>query len=292
MRPLYLVDSSMYVFRAWFSMPREFFDVDQNSTNAVQGFTRFVCELVEREKPEHIIFAFDESLDSNFRNELYPAYKANRDPAPEELKKQFDYCKRLCRALGFQVLADGYFEADDLIGSALTLARAEGRPSLILSADKDLSQLLGEHDVQWDYAKNERWQLAGVKAKHGVHAHQLADYLGLTGDAVDNIPGVPGIGPKTAATLLGHFGTLDALLENLDEIPYLRLRSAAMHAAKLREHREMALLSRKLATIRCDIPLPDDTALGSRRAKDENGLMALIEQLRLGPLTRRRLLSL
>jgi len=292
MRPLYLVDSSMYVFRAWFSMPREFFDVDQNSTNAVQGFTRFVCELVEREKPEHIIFAFDESLDSNFRNELYPAYKANRDPAPEELKKQFDYCKRLCRALGFQVLADGYFEADDLIGSALTLARAEGRPSLILSADKDLSQLLGEHDVQWDYAKNERWQLAGVKAKHGVHAHQLADYLGLTGDAVDNIPGVPGIGPKTAATLLGHFGTLDALLENLDEIPYLRLRSAAMHAAKLREHREIALLSRKLATIRCDIPLPDDTALGSRRAKDENGLMALIEQLRLGPLTRRRLLSL
>jgi len=292
MRPLYLVDSSMYVFRAWFSMPREFFDVDQNSTNAVQGFTRFVCELVEREKPEHIIFAFDESLDSNFRNELYPAYKANRDPAPEELKKQFDYCKRLCRALGFQVLADGYFEADDLIGSALTLARAEGRPSLILSADKDLSQLLGEHDVQWDYAKNERWQLAGVKAKHGVHTHQLADYLGLTGDAVDNIPGVPGIGPKTAATLLGHFGTLDALLENLDEIPYLRLRSAAMHAAKLREHREIALLSRKLATIRCDIPLPDDTALGSRRAKDENSLMALIEQLRLGPLTRRRLLSL
>ncbi len=120
MRPLYLVDSSMYVFRAWFSMPREFFDVEQNPTNAVQGFTRFVCELVEREKPEHIIFAFDESLDSNFRNELYPAYKANRDPAPEELKKQFDYCKRLCRTLGFQVLADGYFEADDLIGSALT----------------------------------------------------------------------------------------------------------------------------------------------------------------------------
>ena len=140
--------------------------------------------------------------------------------------------------------------------------------------------------------KNERWQLAGVKAKHGVHAHQLADYLGLTGDAVDNIPGVPGIGPKTAATLLGHFGTLDALLEKLDEIPYLRLRSAAMHAAKLREHREMALLSRKLATIRCDIPLPEDIALGARRAKDEDGLLSLIEQLRLGPLTRRRLLSL
>ncbi|MCC6757275.1 MAG: exodeoxyribonuclease IX [Arenimonas sp.] len=292
MNPLYLVDSSMYVFRAWFSMPKEFFDVDQNPTNAVQGFTRFLCELIEREKPERIVFAFDESLDSNFRNELYPAYKANRDPAPEELKVQFDYCKRLCRALGFQVLADGYFEADDLIGSALTQARAEGRPSLILSADKDLSQLLGEHDEQWDYAKNVRWRLPGVKAKHGVHAHQLADYLGLTGDAVDNIPGVPGIGPKTAATLLGHFGNLDTLLERLEELPYLRLRSAAIHARTLHEHREMALLSRKLATIRCDVPLPQERALGARQTSDGDGLQALAERLRLGPLTRRRLLSL
>lgn len=292
MKPLYLVDSSMYVFRAWFSMPDEFFDVEQNPVNAVQGFSRFICELIEREKPEHILFAFDESLDSNFRNTLYPAYKANRDPAPDALKKQFDYCKQLCRALGFQVLADGYYEADDLIGSALTQARAVGRPSLILSADKDLSQLLGEHDVQWDYAKNERWQLAGVKAKHGVHAHQLADYLGLTGDAVDNIPGVPGIGPKTAATLLAHFGSLDILLEKLDEVPYLRLRAAATHAAKLREHREMALLSRTLATICCDIPLADHVVHGTRQAKDENRLLTLIEHLRFGPLTRRRLLSL
>ena len=292
MRPVYLVDSSMYVFRAWFSMPNEFFDTENNPTNAVQGFARFVCELIEREKPGHIHFAFDESLDSNFRNRLYPAYKANRDPAPLELKRQFGYCKQICRALGFSVLANGEYEADDLIGTALTHARAAGMSSLILSADKDLSQLLGEHDVQWDYAKNERWQLAGVKAKHGVHAHQLADYLGLTGDAVDNIPGVPGIGPKTAATLLSHFGSLDTLLEKLDEVPYLRLRSAALHAARLREHREMALLCRNLATIRCDAPMPDNHHDGVRQATDTDALTALIEQLRFGPLTRRRLLSL
>lgn len=292
MKPLFLVDASMYVFRAWFSMPNEFYDTANNPTNAVQGFSRFVCELVEREKPERIVFAFDESLDSNFRNELYPAYKANRDPAPEELKKQFEYCRKLCRLLGFQVLSDGYFEADDLIGSALTLARKQGMASLIVSADKDLSQLLGEHDEQWDYAKNVRWRLDGVKAKHGVHAHQLADYLGLTGDAVDNIPGVPGIGPKTAATLLSHFGSLDALLEKLDEVPYLRLRSAAQHAARLREHRETALLCRNLATIRCDAPMPDNHNQGVRQATDTPALTALIEQLRFGPLTRRRLLSL
>ena len=292
MRPLYLVDSSMYVFRAWFSMPAEFFDIDQNPTHAVQGFARFVCELVEREKPEHIVFAFDESLDSNFRNELYPAYKANRDPAPDELKVQFDYCKQLCRALGFQVMADGYFEADDLIGSAMTQARAQGQASLILSADKDLSQLLGEHDVQWDYAKNVRWRMADVKSKHGVHAHQLADYLGLTGDAVDNIPGVPGIGPKTAATLLSHFGSLDALLERLEEVPYLRLRSAAQHAQRLAEHREMALLCRQLATIRCDIPMPENRPLGHPNPSSAETLGELIERLRFGPLTRRRLMSL
>lgn len=292
MKPLFLVDSSMYVFRAWFSMPNEFFDTENNPTNAVQGFARFVCELIEREKPEHIFFAFDESLDTNFRNELYPAYKANRDPAPLELKRQFGYCQQICRALGFGVLANGEYEADDLIGSALMQARASGRHSLILSADKDLSQLLGEHDVQWDYAKNVRWQLAGVKDKHGVHAHQLADYLGLTGDAVDNIPGVPGIGPKTAATLLSHFGTLDALLEKLDEVPYLRIRSAAQHALRLKEHRELALLSRNLATIRCDAPMPDSHAQGVRQAPDTHSLTALIEQLRFGPLTRRRLLSL
>jgi DNA polymerase I len=292
MKPLFLVDASMYVFRAWFSMPNEFYDTANNPTNAVQGFSRFVCELIERERPDRIVFAFDESLDSNFRNELYPAYKANREPAPEELKNQFEYCRQLCRVLGFQVLSDGYFEADDLIGSALTLARRQGIPSLILSADKDLSQLLGEHDEQWDYAKNVRWRLSGVKAKHGVHAHQLADYLGLTGDAIDNIPGVPGIGPKTAATLLSHFGSLDAMLDKLDEIPYLRLRSAAQHSQKLREHRDMALLSRKLATIRCDIPLPDAQALGVRTPSDPNALTALIEQLRFGPLTRRRLISL
>lgn len=292
MRPLYLVDSSIYIFRAWFSMPNEFFDIHQNQTNAVQGFARFVCDLIEWKKPDDIVFAFDESLESNYRNELYPAYKANREPAPDDLKRQFVYCQQLCTALGFSVLSDGYYEADDLIGTAMHAARQRGQASVILSADKDLSQLLGEHDQQWDYAKNIRWKLAGVKEKHGVHAHQFADYLGLTGDAVDNIPGVPGIGPKTAATLLSHFGSLDALLERVEEVPYLRMRSAAQHALRLKEHRDMALLSRELATIRCDAPLPSDFAHGKRQAVDTIGLTDLIEQLRFGPLTRRRLLSL
>lgn len=289
--PVHLVDASLYVFRAWHSMPPEFEDRDGWPVNAVHGFTRFLLELLERQRPARIAVAFDESLDTNFRNELYPAYKANREPAPEELKRQFAHCQRVCRALGLPVLADGRYEADDLIGSALGQVRRAGHAGLIISADKDLSQLLDADDEQWDYARNERWRADGVKARYGVHAHQVADYLGLTGDAIDNIPGVPGIGPKTAATLLGHFGSLDGIYERLDEVPYLRLRGSAQHAARLREHREIALLSRRLATIDVAAPLPPDLGTAERRAPDAAALEALCEDLRFGPMTRRRLMS-
>jgi 5'-3' exonuclease len=283
-----LVDASLYVFRAWHSMPDEFTDADGEPVNAVHGFARFVLELVERHRPARLAFAFDQALDSCFRNEFYPAYKANREPAPESLKRQFAHCAAFCRALGFSTLADARFEADDLIGSAARQARAAGFQVLIVSADKDLSQLLDTGDQQWDYGRNERWGCEGVKARYGVHAHQIADYLGLTGDAIDNIPGVPGIGAKTAATLLGHFGSLDALLDKLAEVPFLRLRGGAQHAQRLVEHRELALLSRRLATIDCQAPLPDGFDNGRRGAVDTAALDALAEHLRFGPLTRRR----
>ena len=289
--PVHLVDASLYVFRAWHSMPPEFEDRDGWPVNAVHGFARFLLELLERQKPARIAIAFDESLDSNFRNELYPAYKANRDAAPEELKRQFAHCQRICRALGLPVLADGRYEADDLIGTALGHVRRNGHAGLIISADKDLSQLLDHDDEQWDYARNERWRADGVKARYGVHAHQIADYLGLTGDAIDNIPGVPGIGAKTAATLLGHFGSLDSLYERLGEVPFLRLRGSARHAMRLQEHREIALLSRRLATIDVNAPLPADFGSAERRQADTAGLEAICEDLRFGPMTRRRLLS-
>ena len=289
--PVHLVDASLYVFRAWHSMPPEFQDREGWPVNAVHGFARFLLELLERQKPARIAIAFDESLDSNFRNELYPAYKANREAAPEELKRQFGYCQRLCRALGLPVLADGRYEADDLIGAALGQVRRAGHAGLIISADKDLSQLLDGDDEQWDYAKDVRWRADGVKARLGVHAHQVADYLGLTGDAIDNIPGVPGIGPKTAAILLGHFGSLDELYQRLAEVPYLRMRGSAQHAARLAEHREMAMLSRRLATIDVNAPLPAGLGSAERRAPDAAALEALAEDLRFGPMTRRRLMS-
>ena len=287
--PLYLVDASLYVFRAWHSMPDQFHDAEGWPTNAVHGFARFLLELLEQERPQHIAIAFDEALDSCFRNKLYPAYKANRDPAPEELKRQFTHCKALCAALGLNVLAHGEYEADDLIGSALHSARPRGFRGVIVSADKDMSQLLMEADEQWDFARGQRWGMAGVKAKHGVEAAQIADYLALTGDAVDNIPGVTGIGAKSAAILLAHFGSLDTLLTRIDEVAFLRLRGAAQMAVRLREQREHALLWRQLATIALDAPVDGAEPDFVRAGVDAGMLEGLSESLRFGPMTRRRL---
>lgn len=270
-------------------MPDDFVGADGNPTNAVQGFARFLLELLDRTRPQHIAIAFDEALDSCFRNTLYPLYKANRDPAPEALKRQFAHCRELCVALGLSVLGHPEYEADDLIGSACVAARAHDFRSVIVSADKDLSQLLGDQDEQWDFARGQRWGASGVPARHGVEARQMADYLALTGDAVDNIPGVPGIGAKTAAALLAHFDTLDALLERIDEVPFLRLRGAASCAKRLHEHRELALLCRQLSTVACDVPLDDADTHFVRGTADQERLYALCEQVRFGPMTRRRL---
>jgi DNA polymerase I len=287
--PLYLIDASIYVFRAWHTMPDEFQDADGWPTNAVQGFARFLLDVLERQRPQHIVIAFDEALDTCFRNHLYPAYKANREPAPEELKRQFAHCKALCESLGLPVLGHPDYEADDLIGAALTQARVHGRRGVILSADKDLSQLLLIGDEQWDYARNQRWGAHGVRARHGVEAHQIADYLALSGDAVDNIPGVPGIGAKTAAVLLAHFGDLDSLLARIDEVQFLRFRGAAQAGVKLRAHQEQVLLYRQLTRIACDAPL-DGADLAFRRTETQHEtLHAICERLRFGPLTRRRL---
>ena len=289
MPTLHSIDASLYVFRAWHAMPSSAFtDRDGAPVNAVHGFTRFLCDFVDQARPSHVIVAFDESLTSSFRNAIYPAYKAHRELPPAELLVQFDYCKRIAAALGFCVLTDLQFEADDLIGSAAVRVRAEGFRNVIVSADKDFGQLIVDGDEQWDFSRNERWDVAGVKRRLGVRPDQVADFLALTGDAVDNIPGVPGIGAKTAASLLAHFDNLDAMLARIEEIPYLRLRGSGQSYVRLREHREQALMSRTLSRIALDAPVPDGSAHLRWRKPDPVALNPLYDQLKFGPLTRRR----
>jgi len=252
---LYLVDASVFIFRAYYSVPIDLTDRDGNPINAVHGFARFLGDLLERETPGHVAVAFDESLEQSYRNEIYPQYKANRDPAPPELKRQFALCREVVRALGIAEYGSSRYEADDIIGTLAALGRREGQAVTIVSRDKDLTQLVTARDIYWDAVADVRYGYDDIEERFGVVPERMADFLALMGDAVDNIPGVPGVGRKTAATLLKHFSTLDGVYENLDAVPRLKFRGASFVAQSLREHRELAFLSRQLTGIACDMPL-------------------------------------
>lgn len=250
---IYLVDASVYVFRAWFSIPDKMTGPHGFPVNALYGYTRFLGDLLEQSSPQHIAVAFDISLTSSYRNEIYPEYKANREPAPEELKRQFAACREVTEALGVPQYASERYEADDVIGSLAAFMRGKGSQSVIVTRDKDLAQLLRKGDVYWDYAGDKRYAYEEIEENFGVLPERIADFLALTGDKVDNIPGIPGIGKKTASVLLKHFASLDALYEDIDAVATLKLRGARGIAAKLVEHRDTAYLARKLTRIPEDV---------------------------------------
>ncbi len=254
-RLLYLVDASVYIFRAYFSIPEAMTDKDGNPVNALYGYTRFLAELLERTAPERMGIAFDESLTSSFRNEIYPDYKANRELPPPELERQLKQCSEITAALGLAHFASETWEADDIIGTLAARAQKAGTPVTVVTRDKDLAQLIGETDRWWDYAADRVLDRKALFEHLGVWPEQVADLLALAGDAVDNIPGVKGVGIKSATALLQHFGDLDTLYRKLDQVPLLRLRGAKSLAKKLADGREAALLSRKLTTIVRDAPL-------------------------------------
>ena len=285
---LYLIDASYFVFRAWFSMPDDMVDPDGNPVNAMYGFTRFLGDFLENTNPEYVGVAFDTSLSTCFRNEIYPDYKANRDPAPEELKQQFARCRAVTRAFGLAEYAEQRFEADDIIGTLVVTMRERGMPSTILSRDKDLLQLLDAGDAMWDYAGGKRTHYKDVREYIGVHAEQVVDYLALAGDSVDNIPGVPGVGPKTASALLAHFETLDNIYDRLEEVAGVPVRGAAKLANRLTEHRESAFLSRRLTQIKCDVPVEADPDAVSRDAPDLDELNTLYDEANFGQTLRRQ----
>lgn len=290
--PVHLVDASVYVFRAWYSMPDEFADARGQPTNAAYGFARFLCELLEETGASHIAVAFDESLTTSFRNDIYPEYKANREPAPPELERQFAWSQAIARHMGLPVYADDRYEADDLIATLATCWRARGHPLHIISSDKDLAQLVAEADTWWDFARRRRMGRAELATHFGVGPEQIADFLALTGDSVDNIPGIPGVGRKTAAALLGHFGSLEAIYGRLEEIPYLSFRGAKTMARKLREHHETAVLARRLTGLCCDIESVVAAPDVARRPGDPEALEALLDELGFGPMLRQRLVRL
>ena len=286
--PVYLVDASIYIFRAWFSMSDDFVNDAGEPTNAVYGFSGFLCSLLEQTAAEHVAIAFDESLTSSYRNEIYPQYKANRDPAPEELKRQFSWARAVAEAMGLSCYADGRYEADDLIGTLAEYWRERGHPICLVTSDKDLAQLVGENDHWWDFSRNQKLNAQQLTEKFGVQPRQMADFLALTGDSVDNIPGVPGVGPKSAAGLLSFFGDLDSIYERIEEVPYLKLRGAKSLQKKLLDHRDAAELARKLTVIETAV----ESALASpdlaRGEVDATRLNRLFDELAFGGMLRQR----
>jgi 5'-3' exonuclease len=254
-RPLlYLIDALPYVFRAYFAL-REMASPHGAPVQAVYGFTSFLCQLLRQEPLTHIAVAFDESLTSSFRNDFFPAYKANRELPPPELAQQLTYCQAVARALGMAVFVDQQYEADDLIGTLARQATQAGMPVVVVSNDKDLMQLVDTTVTFYDFAKGARYDPTGVMTQMGVWPAQIPDLLGLQGDAVDNIPGVKGVGAKTAAALLQAFPTVEDLYAHLDQVETLPLRGARALRQKLAVGQAAALLSKRLATIAVDAPV-------------------------------------
>jgi len=232
---LYLIDSSIYVFRGWHTMPAAFTDKLGNPANAVYGFIEFLYQVLSRRAPKYIVCAYDESLGTSARNDIYPDYKANRAEAPDELKHQFKLCQAFSRAIGITSLASGKLEADDIIGTLAGIAQSQAMNCVIVSADKDLCQFVGEGDAVWDFARDNWLDARLIEKRFGVPPSQLADSLALTGDKVDNIPGIPGVGPATAARMLIKWRNIETLLQNADKVANMKFRGAP-RKAKSKKH--------------------------------------------------------
>jgi 5'-3' exonuclease len=252
------VDASPYVFRAYFALPDSIRTPEGEPAQAVYGFASFLLKLLADEAPTHLALAFDASLTSSFRNELYPAYKAQRALPPAALEAQLAGCREVAEGLGIACYADERLEADDILGTLAAGLGAAGHGAIVVTHDKDLAQLVGPRVTLYDFAKGERLGPAEVRRKLGVEPAQVPDLLALEGDAVDGIPGVPGIGRKTAVALLAAFGGVGELYARLDEVPGLPLRGAASCARRLAEHREQVFLARRLAEVVRDGPFPAD----------------------------------
>jgi 5'-3' exonuclease len=269
-------------------MPPDMLDRDGNPAHAVFGFARFLGDLIERARPRYLAVAFDESLASSFRNRIDPAYKANREPAPADLKLQFERCREFCRHVGVADFGSGEYEADDIIGTLHARSRAAGLPATLVTRDKDLAQLVREGDIYWDYTANQRLAYHEIEEHFGVVPERYADYLALTGDTVDNIRGVPGVGPKTAAALLKDFVSLEEVYDNLDAVARLPIRGAAKLPEKLARHRDDAFLARRLTEIVRDMPLDADREALRPRAPDVAALEEFFDRHNFGQMLRKQ----
>lgn len=280
--PLCLVDGSGILFRAFHALPP--LTTRQGvPTGAVFGVTSMLTKLL-RERPEARIVVVFDLPGKTFRDEVFPEYKAGRAETPSDLKRQIPYVKKVVRALGFPVLEIEGVEADDVIGTLSTRAVADGRTVDIVTSDKDMMQLVGPKVRLIDTMKDRVTDEARVQEKFGVGPDGVIEVMGLMGDSIDNVPGVKGVGEKTAKRLIEHFGTIADMYERLDEIADLGLRGAAGIRKKLEAGREDAETSRFLVTIKCDVDLAVGESDLERSEPDVATLRELSRELEFNQL--------
>jgi DNA polymerase-1 len=268
---IHLVDASPFLFRAFFSLPKTIVDRKGKPANAVYGFASFFAKYMTDEKPTHVGIAFDRHFNQSFRNQHYAPYKAHRDASPPELDAQVDPCVEMMEALGFATFIDEQFEADDLIATVIDQTSGKAR-HVIVTTDKDMTQLVCDSISVYDPGRALRFDVAAVEKKFGVRPDQMTDFLGLAGDSVDNIPGVKGIGPKTAAELLRRYGSLEGIYANVPSMKHNAVR------ANLERDVAMAGLSKRLATVSTEAPIKVSVDTLRYRGPDEERLAAFTEK--------------
>ena len=251
----YLIDGSGYIFRAYYALPPLTRKSDGLPVGAVSGFCNMLFKLLEdakskdnKDKPSHFAVIFD-SARKNFRNEIYSEYKGNRSDAPDDLIPQFDYIRKSVLAFNLPSIELINYEADDLIATYVEQILEKGAKATIVSSDKDLMQLYRKNVRIYDPMKNKFINEEDVQNKFGVEARKVIDVQALAGDSTDNVPGVPGIGVKTAAELIKEYGNLENLLKNANKIKQNKRRETLI------ENKDKAIISKKLVTLKKDVPV-------------------------------------
>ncbi len=251
--PLVLVDGSSYLYRAFHALPPLVSSKGQ-PTGAIKGVVNMLRRMQSDYPDSEVVVVFD-AKGKTFRDDIYPEYKAHRPPMPDDLRSQIEPLHTVVRAMGFPLLVIEGVEADDVIGTLASMATEAGRDCVVSTGDKDMAQLVNQHVTLVNTMTDTVMDIPGVQSKFGIGPELIIDFLALMGDKVDNIPGVPGVGEKTALALLQNLGGLEAIYANLDKVPTLTFRGAKTMPKKLEENREQAFLSYELATIKTDVAL-------------------------------------
>jgi len=284
-KKLFLLDGMALVYRAHFALiQRPIFTSKGVNTSALYGFTQTLLEILKNQEPTHIAVAFDTEKPTQ-RHTDYAAYKATREAMPEDLIKALPHVRRMLEAFRIPALAADGYEADDLIGTLVCRAAKEGFMSYMVTPDKDFGQLVNDRTFIFKPGRmGDPAEILGAKevcARWGIQRpEQVIDLLALMGDSVDNIPGVPGVGEKTAAKLIGQFGTVENLLENVAQLK-------GKLGETIQKHREEALLSKRLATLNCDTPCKIDLEELRVQAADETNLKEMLVEFEFNSLGRR-----